>query len=232
MMTKEVYRLAISNSRFVYKSASPKDVWLETNYVYLVDLIKSVLKVARRYYYHYDAPHYERAFAYELYHQWSKFLEGYQKAGNPNICLNAEVKKFLDGHKKLPDMVLHEDGQNNQEIVVEIKRMPSAKESTVVEDLKKIEQFLTDSVGLGDKAESFMQGFSPYKYGIFIATCGTIDDMANLLGKKFGTLARIVRRLRAAGKAGHLYCFCCVGSGILQYTTLEMLVQYIKSRQQ
>ena len=227
-MSKKVYRLVKRHGQIDLLPASQKDVWQEHSYLYLVDMIKSILSVANIYYYHFNSAHYERAFAYELYHQWSKYIEKYHKSGNDKICLNAEVKKFLYGRRKLPDMVLHEDLSDNQEIVVEIKRMPSATAKSIVEDLKKIESFLTGIIGIGDNAERILMGFSPYKFGALVVTCGTIDGLAQLLSGKVLTLNNIAKRLKEAGKEGHLYCICTLESGSLQYTTLEMLIEYMK----
>lgn len=227
-MSKKVYRLVKRHGQIDLQPASQKDVWQEHRYLYLVDMMKSILSVATIYYYHFSFAHYERAFAYELYHQWSKYIEKYHKAGNDKICLNAEVKKFLAGRRKLPDMVLHEDRSDNQEIVVEIKRKPSATAKSIVEDLKKIESFLTGFIGIGDNAEGIFMGFSSYKFGALLVTCGTIDDLVQLLSGKVLTLNNIAKRLKKAGKEGHLYCICTLESGSLQYTTLEMLIEYIK----
>lgn len=229
-MGKEVYRLVKNDEQIALQPASLKDVWLENRYAYLVDMMESILFVAERYYYHYHFVHYERAFAYELYHQWSKHIEKYHKAGNEAICLNAEVKKFLAGQKKLPDMVLHEDCEDNQEIVVEIKRMSSATPKSIIDDLKKIERFLTGIIGIGDTAEKTLYGFSPYKFGALLVTCGTIDNLADLLIKKGITLSRITKRLKDAYKEGHLYCICSPQSGSIQYSTLETLVDYIETK--
>lgn len=217
------------NGRILLRPVRLEDVWNITHYHYIIDLMRSIMRVEDRYYAHYGQSHYERAFAYELYYQWSRFIKRYQKRLNKNICLNAEVKKFLLGEKKLPDMVMHEDGGDNQEIVAEIKRLPSANINLVIEDLKKLKNFTTGQIGIEDNVGNLM-GFSPYKYGVFIAIQGNIDELANLLVKKYITIKNIKNELEQQGKLNQMYCICCPHSGSIEFASLEILYEYIQQK--
>ncbi len=203
----------------------------KTHYNYLTDLMKSILEVRRSYYYHFSDVHYERAFAYELYHQWSKHIEEYKKQ-NPNLCINGEVKKFLLNKKKMPDMVFHEDQNDCQEIVVEIKRLYNdAKKSEFFDDLRTLKDFTTGTIGIGDKSEPFLYGFSPYHLAVFIVTCCRLNNLVDFFSHSITTLQEICKDLKNKGKSGHLYCICSDGDGKLDLVTLEELLQEVKAYQ-
>ena len=113
------------------------------SFQYLRDLIKAILEVEDHYYtVEYEGlpianeDLYERAFAYELYHQWSKYIDCY-KHHSPdmqNLCINGEIKKCFWEEKKLPDLVLHMYWTDWQELIVEIKRESRADEENIIED--------------------------------------------------------------------------------------------------
>lgn len=79
----------------------------------------------------------ERAFAYELYHQWSLLKE-------KTLILNGEIDKDIEKKRYYPDMVLH-GGQcdyDNNKIVVEIKRGKAIDSSKIIKDLEKLSPYL------------------------------------------------------------------------------------------
>lgn len=199
------------------------------NYLYLWDLKKSILEVHSEYYRHLGIEHYERAFAYELYHQWAKYVEKYRKQGQEDLFINGEIKKFLYGLKKMPDMVLHHNNTDGQEIVVEIKRMPHNPNSyqlqKLIDDLKKLRDFSIGEIGVGDN--DYKHSFSPYRFGVFIVTCGRISELVSLFSKKAKTIKNIIDSMRRHNKSGHLYCICCNGDSELDFATLEDLYQQI-----
>lgn len=84
----------------------------------------------------------ERAFTYELYHQWKNLL----RRKHSGLTINAEIKKVLNENNTFPDFVLHksQDDVNlsNQILVCEVKRK-STSASLQFKDLKKLCEYLS-----------------------------------------------------------------------------------------
>ena len=152
---------------------------------YLKMLFKAIIEVGNQYFYTENPQsasnevieQLERIFAYELYHQWSLLLQGYNDhvPEDENRIINGEIGKQLLGVNKYPDMVLHKGHYDihHQEIVVEIKRKAAIKDDNVARDIIKLSQFMTQGF-LGC-------GASPYRMGVFILTGGGDEDIRNQL---------------------------------------------------
>ena len=200
---------------------------------YLRDMMAAILEVRPWYFIRctYDDSHeaidqLERVFAYELYHQWSKFVEQYQKEGDTNICLNGEAMKPLRGQNKQPDMILHEYNTDRQEIVVEIKRRKYTKGENIADDIKKLAIYTTGE----DGTRKILHGIEPYKVGVFILTLKTMDNLTELIAEvenkfsihhdEFCIDKHSIRKV---------HCICIPEPGIIQYAPLTEIIGKIKS---
>ena len=124
-------------------------------------LLEAILKVKKEYLEYSDPiknvyiSHYERVFAYELYHQWSTVLK--KEKLDQDYIINAEVGKNtsyfgkIDHGVKFPDMVLHHNhGDNlNQGIICEIKRKEGLDYYSLRNDLEKLSYFLNNEKSYG-----------------------------------------------------------------------------------
>lgn len=174
---------------------------------YLTSLFVSICNVDSIYI-HYDGynskediEHVERAFAYELYHQW---------CNNPiiknskSLIINAEIPKELICEAKhinksltYPDMVLHR-GQNNYKgnlIICEIKRDSYARQNPdkILEDFDKLQIYLSD----GLKVKRNDEEWEPFKLGVFIMTDSektdlplSVDNIFEHLGERVETIIK------------------------------------------
>ena len=165
---------------------------------------------------------YERAFAYELYHQWSKYVDYYrtQNIDRRQLCLNGEIKKCFWEEEKLPDLVLHMRDVDHQEIIVEIKRSARADGGKIATDLQKLYDFTYGTEVLNGERR-INNNFAPYRMGVFILTCATMDALVNMLRDKANELNTISNNLAEIGK--HLYCICIPQAGTIEYATLQEL---------
>lgn len=182
---------------------------------YLQILFKAIVEVGKDYYYTINPEkasdetieQLERIFAYELYYNWSIF----QKEYNNNVLeekkriINGEIRKQLLDTNKYPDMVLHKGHGDihHQEIVVEIKRKAAIKDDNVAQDIIKISQFMTKGF-LSCNAD-------PYNHGVFILTCGCIDDIKNQL--------LLINEKEIINP--NVICVFCNGNNSLEYITID-----------
>lgn len=189
--------------------------------VHLRMFFKALLEVDNTYYYysvnHKEGPvrmqeHLERVFAYELYHQWSILITEYNKRqeDNQRRIINGEAGKKLDECSVFPDLILHkgQDDLHNQEIAVEIKRKIALSENNIIIDLSKLSDMLTEGK-LCDNA-------TPFKYGIFIVTGGTEDDVVPLLIKCKEKIENISNDI--------IWVFC-QKKGEIQYQSMDEIRQ-------
>lgn len=125
----------------------------------------------------------ERVFAYELYHQWS-MLKSKKWLLNGEISKNIKwfynrnrEEKSLTVNQKYPDLVLHKDPADNEQLIVcEIKRKNNL--NGLKDDLKKLAIFTFSN-------ETNNLFFSPYKCGIFLLINGSVDDLKKEIDKCF-----------------------------------------------
>jgi len=182
--------------------------------VFLKDLFTAILNVEDNYY-AYSTKHLngsyqqqeqlERVFAYELYHQWSKLLERYNKKNkNDKRVINGEVGKKLDFCNVFPDMILHKGQEDihNQEIAIEIKRKISLSEENLLNDLEKLSDMLTEGK-LSDCA-------TPFKYSVFILIGGNESD-----------ITRILKQEKINNINDNIFCVFCQKKGELAFKTMD-----------
>ncbi|MBR5653357.1 MAG: hypothetical protein IKX22_04685 [Prevotella sp.] len=197
------------------------DNLIEIDCIHIKNLFKAILEVRRNYFYYRTETNetiddddwqeqLERVFAYELYHQWSLIQMQYNdfllKEGKRNdlLYINGEVGKGLEGIHKYPDMVLH-GGQGDyvhQEIAVEIKRKANITSEKVIKDLEKLSDMITEG--------KMAFNAKPFKWGVFILTCGDVSDMKNILDSNSLDAIR-----------DEVLCVFCKGDGILEYSTID-----------
>ena len=107
----------------------------------------------------------ERVFAYELYYQLSKIVDGYKSKLKDEyhldhkIRVNGEISKYIWDKVTYPDLVIH-GGQNNTEnqlIVCEIKRFNKNYPSSelLISDFYKLYEYL--NLEIGGKRENFQK---------------------------------------------------------------------------
>lgn len=185
--------------------------------IHIKNLFKAILEVKSNYFYYRNEidnnewhGQLERVFAYELYHQWSLIQMQYNdvllKQGKIDEIryLNGEVGKGLEGIYKYPDMVLH-GGQGNfvhQEIAVEIKRKANINSENVIKDLEKLSDMITEG--------KLAFNAKPFKWGVFILTCGDVSDMKHILDSYSLDAIR-----------DDVLCVFCKGDDILEYCTID-----------
>ncbi|MEI3606572.1 hypothetical protein SPD48_12770 [Pseudogracilibacillus sp. SE30717A] len=101
--------------------------------------------------------HYERVFCYELYHQLRRVLQKEQGDLEKKVILQAELQKKqisdevedLMGISKLegryiPDFLIHEPHTvSNQNLIIEVKANPNLNDNEMLDDIKKIDQFIS-----------------------------------------------------------------------------------------
>lgn len=126
--------------------------------------------------------YHERVFCYELYHQLRKVLEKEQGDLDKNVILQAELPKKqisdevgdLMGISKLerryiPDFLIHEPQTvSNQNIIIEVKANPDLRDKDILDDIKKIDQFISRY---------------EYKKGVFLAINIPEEKIKKLLSK-------------------------------------------------
>ncbi len=185
--------------------------------IHIKNLFKAILEVKSNYFYYRNEidnndwqEQLERVFAYELYHQWSLIQMQYNdvllKQGRKDELryINGEVGKELEGIRKYPDMVLH-GGQGDyvhQEIAVEIKRKANINSENVIKDLEKLSDMITEG--------KLAFNAKPFKWGVFILTCGDVSDMKHILDSN--TLDAI---------RDDVLCVFCKGEDKLEYWTID-----------
>lgn len=174
---------------------------------YLYSLFASISNVDSSYIYcdsyhsEEDIEHVERAFAYELYHQWcnNSIIKNCK-----NLIVNAEIPKELICEAKnfkksltYPDMVLHH-GQNDYKgnlIICEIKRDSYARQNPdkVLEDFDKLNIYLSDKL----KVKRNNEDWEPFRIGVFIMTDKentksplSVHKIFQYLGKKVETIMK------------------------------------------
>ncbi len=203
---------------------------------YLRDLMKSILEVDDNYYrVEYEderveaQEQYERVFAYELYHQWSKFIDVSRipNSATSNLCINGEIKKIHQGELKVPDLVLHKRSEliNSQYIIVEIKRGSQIdKIKNPFDDIVKLYGFITGQVREGTGIRYINDTATIYNLGVFIVTDYSIERLKNLFKDKSNEIATFSSEIDNAGT--QLYCICIPKrkDGTLQYCTLNELI--------
>ena len=159
-------------------TGKPKEYTVED---YLESLFEAIRNVGVRYIHEnfhdegVDFTHVERAFTYEVYHQWSTLIN------DKNVRIDAEIsKQFVDEnisklfvntenserpyHRFYPDMVLHE-GQGNSKnnfIVCEFKRMHNISNKLIIDDLKKLDLYVDQETKAG------VSDWTPFHCGVFI----------------------------------------------------------------
>lgn len=181
----------IREHRFPYESEffSGLETFEDQNLRYLCDLMKSILCVGYDYCLK-DNPngsveeHYEYVFAYELYHQWSKYLDEFYLRENPNLRINGEIKKFFYEERKLPDLVLHEQGRNNQKLIVEIKTAHGVNPETVYQDIEKLIKFTSGRINPYLNERFIKDNYTPYEIGVFILTLKNSQELRDLILSK------------------------------------------------
>lgn len=121
----------------------------------------------------------ERAFCYELYHQFRLIMER-KEAIYRNMYLNAEINKsFYDygGQKqkdRFPDFVLHagQTKTRKQQFVVEVKRKKNCEDCDIAYDIHKLLYFVSgEFMSLGEKVS--------FEYGVFIMVGMKEADLRN-----------------------------------------------------
>ena len=124
----------------------------------------------------------ERVFAYELYHQWSmlkgkKWMLNGEISKNINWFYNYKEKDVPANKKKYPDLVLHKDPADDEQLIVcEIKRKNNL--DGLKDDLEKLAIFTCSS-------ESINQCFSSFKCGFFLLINGSVNDLKEEIDKLF-----------------------------------------------
>ena len=205
-----------------------------TTFQYFRDLIKAILEVDKNYYKveYEDIPIpdedlYERAFAYELYHQWARYVEYYnalhEVPEERRLCINGEIKKCFWDENKLPDLVLHRRKDDLQEIIVEIKRAKKANAANVMEDLRKLRNFTCGEERGVANVRRINNNFSPYRMGVFILTDATLAVLADILKNNTDELGTISQNMSEVNKP--LYCVCIPLNESVQYATIQELIE-------
>lgn len=201
--------------------------------MYLRDLIKAILEVEDHYYQvEYEEFQiagedlYERAFAYELYHQWSKYVECYRRQNPKNIklCINGEIKKCFWDEEKLPDLVLHKHGEDCQELIVEIKRAPRADGNNITTDIQKLCNFTCGRLEFGERRIN--NNFAPYSLGVFILTGATLDTLVGKLSNKLNELNTVINSLDEVNK--QILCLCIPRNGTVEYATVHEVKHWVE----
>jgi len=185
--------------------------------IHLKNLFKAILEVNSNYFYLKNETacddwqeQLERVFAYELYHQWSLIQKQYndfcmaQGKKEELRYINGEVGKKLEGILKYPDLVLHGGQKDNthQEIAVEIKRKANITPKNVIEDLEKLSDMITNG--------KLAYGANPFNWGVFILTCGQVNDIKNKLESYTGEKI-----------SDKVLCILCTGNDELEYFTIN-----------
>lgn len=207
----------------------------DRKYRYLRDLLKSILCVGSDFCLRdnengANEEQYERVFAYELYHQWSKYLENEYWKEDRNMRINGEIKKFFHDERKMPDLVLHKQYDDCQKIIVEIKTHHGIIQDNdgMLSDLKKLIKFTCGKVENNALGRPTIFGeYQPYEIGVFITT------LMNTQCLKFAIEDRkdeIIDYMRSYSlRSDTIFCICLPWNGkdeekILEVTTLEELM--------
>lgn len=136
----------------------------------LFNLLKAILNVKPIYIdrYQISAERLERVFAYELYYQWSKIIDRFNKKRElgDEYILNGETEKTMthfeenpEKSRTYPDLVLHKsiDKAKGQAIVCEIKRKGNFTKGGLENDINKLRKFVCN-----------LQNEYTFGFGVFI----------------------------------------------------------------
>lgn len=206
-------------------------------YRYLRDLLKSILRVGFDFCLK-DNEHganeeqYERVFAYELYHQWSKYLENEYWNEDRDMRINGEIKKFFHSERKIPDLVLHKQNSDCQKIMVEIKTHHGIRQDNdgMLSDLKKLIKFTCGKVENNALGRPTIFGeYQPYEMGVFILTLENTEVLQFFIENKKEEIQKYMRKFGVRPRS--IFCICLPWDEenqvkILEVSPLEELMDY------
>ena len=197
------------------------------NYLWL--LFKAALDLDVNYYHSPNgiAPrvlNYEQDFYTHLGNVW----EEYTKEVDQELSVNNDIIKRIPDELK-PDLILNERYQDRQEIAVEVKRNVSATSiDKIYRDWEKLFKFTKGNYNRHSRRYEFIPGYAAYKIGVFFFMGGTMNDLFNKLRPDLQRLKDFKNTLK--DWKHRIFCVCCSGDGILEYTTIDEVIKELKKR--